>query len=175
MTEGQLVVIGLRLLVPLLIPRWPLAGGIAAMAIDLLDVVIVEFISAGGMGDHYSELDKGLDTYYLALEAFVASRWTNAWTRVPALFLFVYRLAGTVAFELSGARVLLFLFPNLFEHWWLYCVVVARFWPRLAPSSARSTAVPLVLLLIPKLGQEYLLHVAEAQPWDWTKEHVLGR
>ncbi len=30
-------------------------------------------------------------------------------------------------------------------------------------------ALWLVILYIPKLGQEYLLHVAEAQPWDWIK------
>jgi len=25
------------------------------------------------------------------------------------------------------------------------------------------------VLYIPKLAQEYLLHVAQAQPWDWIK------
>lgn len=175
MTEGQVVVVALRLLVPLLILRWPLVGGVAALVIDALDVVIVEFISDGGMGDYYSQIDKGLDTYYLTLEAFVAWRWTNPWTRWTALFLFAYRLVGVAVFELSEARVLLFIFPNLFENWWLYCVIVARFWPRLTPRSWRSTVVPLVLLLVPKLAQEYLLHVAEAQPWNWIKEHLLAR
>ncbi len=78
-----------------------------------------------------------------------------------------------IVFELTHARVLLFIFPNLFENSWVYCVVVARFWPRLYPRSVRAVAVPLVLLLIPKMAQEYLPHYAEAQPWDWTKRHIL--
>lgn len=175
MTEGQVVVIVLRLVVPLLILRWSLVGGLAAMLVDALDVVIVEFISEGGMGSHYSELDKALDTYYLALEAFVAWRWTNQWARLPALWLFGYRLVGAVLFEVTQVRVLLFIFPNMFENWWLYCVVMAKFWPRLAPSSWKSVAIPMGVLLVPKMGQEYLLHWQEAEPWDWAKEHLLGQ
>ena len=38
------------------------------MAIDALDVVIVEWFGPGGMGDHYHTLDKLLDLYYLSLE-----------------------------------------------------------------------------------------------------------
>src|SRR5690606_14895768 len=96
------------------------------------------------------------------------------WTRWPALFLFAYRLVGTVAFEVTEVRALLFIFPNLLENWWLYCLIVARFWPSLTPRSPGTVAVPIVILLVPKLAQEYLLHVAEAQPWNWIKEHLLG-
>jgi len=46
--------------------------------------------------------------------------------------------------------------------------------PRLYPRSAATVAVPMVLLLIPKLGQEWLLHYEEAKPWDWIKRHLLG-
>jgi hypothetical protein len=174
-TEGQIVVVVLRLVVPLMILRWSLVGGLAAMLVDALDVVIVEFMSEGGMGDHYSALDKGLDSYYLALEAVVAWRWTNRWARLPALWLFGYRLVGAALFEVTQVRLLLFIFPNMFENWWLYCVIVAKFWPRLAPSSWKSVAIPMVVLLVPKMGQEYLLHWQEAEPWNWTKEHLLGR
>ena len=41
------------------------------------------------------------------------------------------------------------------------------------PKDWKSTIIPLAILLVPKMGQEYLLHYAEAHPWDWTKEHVL--
>jgi hypothetical protein len=30
-----------------------------------------------------------------------------------------------------------------------------------------------VLLLIPKMGQEYVLHYAEVKPWDWIKREIL--
>ncbi len=173
MSEGELIVIGLRLVVPLLILRSPLAGGIAAMVLDALDVVLIEAIGLGGFGGHYPELDKALDSYYLSLEVIVALRWDSPYARLPAVALFAYRGVGVVLFEVTHARVMLFIFPNLFENWWLYCAVVARFWPGLYPRTTRTVAVPLVLLLIPKMAQEYLLHYAEAQPWDWIKTHIL--
>lgn len=128
----------------------------------------------GGFGGNYSEIDKALDTYYLSLEMFVAWSWTNPWARWPAIVLFAHRAVGVVLFEITGVRVLLLVFPNMFENWWLYCVFIARFAPALTPSSLRSAAVPFVLLLIPKLGQEFLLHYLEAKPWDWIKRNMLG-
>ena len=173
MTTGQAIVIALRLLVPLTILRWPLFGGIASMLLDALDVVIVDALGLGGFGDHYAQLDKLLDTYYLTLELIVALRWESAWARVPAIVLYVYRGIGVIAFELTDQRPLLLVFPNLFENWWLYVVIVGKFFPRVYPRSVATTAIPLVVLLIPKLAQEYLLHYREAQPWDWLKGHVL--
>lgn len=173
MSEGELIVIALRLLVPLLIFRWNLVGGVAAMLLDGADVIIIELIGLGGFGDHYAQLDKALDSYYYLIEVVVALRWTGAWARWTAVALFAYRMVGAVLFELAGARWVLFVFPNLFEHWWIYVVAVERFWPRLYPRSGRGTAIALGLLLIPKMGQEYLLHVVEAEPWDWFKSHVV--
>jgi hypothetical protein len=172
-STGELIVIALRLVIPLMILRFPLAGGIVAMVLDALDVVLIELIGLGGFGGHYPELDKALDSYYLTLELIVALGWSNAWARIPAVVLYVYRGIGVIAFESTHLRVMLFIFPNLFENWWLYIVIVARFFPRLYPRSARTVLVPLLILLVPKMVQEYLLHYAEVQPWDWIKHHVL--
>lgn len=174
MTEGQIVIIALRLLIPLLIPRFPLAGGVLAMALDGLDVVLVEFISDGGMGDRYHTLDKLLDLYYLSLEAWTVRRWANTRARTAALALFAYRVVGVALFELTGQRWLLFVFPNLFENWFLAFLLVRRLAPRHEPMTWRAITAWLVVLYLPKLGQEYLLHVAEAQPWDWIKRNLLG-
>jgi hypothetical protein len=167
-------VIGLRLLVPLLIFRWNLAGGLIAMLLDGVDVILVDLMSLGGFEGHYHTTDKLLDSWYLAIELIVALRWENPWAKWPAMILFAYRAIGVVAFEVTQARIALFIFPNLFENWWLYCVVVTAFFPRLIPSSWKTTLTPLGILLVPKMAQEWLLHFAEAQPWGWTKEHVLG-
>lgn len=173
MSEGELIVIALRLTIPLLILRWPLAGGIAAMLADTLDVVAIEAIGLGGFGGHYSELDKGLDYYYLTLELFVATRWASSWTRVPAILLYLWRGIGVVAFETTHWRPMLVIFPNLFENWWLYCVTAAAYFPALYPRSWRSLSWAMVALLIPKMAQEYMLHYLELQPWDWMKHNVL--
>lgn len=174
MTTGFLVIILIRLTVPLVIFRYPLAGGLASMLVDALDVVLIEVIGLGGFGDRYHTTDKLLDTYYLAIEWIVSWRWTSPWARWPALVLFPYRIVGVVLFEITGERSLLFVFPNMFENWWLYCIIVARFFPSIYPRSWRTTVIPFGLLLIPKMGQEYLLHYREAQPWDWFKRRVLG-
>ena len=169
MTTGQIVIIALRIVVPLLILRKPLAGGIIAMLLDALAVVLVELFGEGGMGDHYHSIDKILDLWYLGLEAWVAWRWTARIPRLIAIALFGWRVIGVILFELTDERWLLFAFPNLFEHWFLFVLIVWTWFPRVGLDTWRSALAWLVILYIPKLGQEYLLHVAEAQPWDWIK------
>jgi hypothetical protein len=169
-TTGQMVVIGLRLVIPLLILKKPLAGGIIAMLLDALDVVIVELFGPGGMGEYYHSLDKVLDLYYLGLEAWVARSWTERLPRTTAIGLFAYRVAGVILFEITSWRPALFIFPNLFEHWFLFVLIRNKWFPQLRLDTWGRIALWLVILYIPKLGQEYLLHVAEAQPWNWIKD-----
>lgn len=169
MTEGQLFVIALRLIVPLMILKKPLVGGIVAMLLDAFDVVIVELFGPGGMGDHYHNIDKLLDLYYLGLEAWVALSWTQRLPRITAIVLFVYRLIGVVIFEITGWRPTMFIFPNLFEHWFLFVLICNRYFPHVRLDTWKRVIGWLVILYIPKIGQEYLLHVAQAQPWGWIK------
>jgi hypothetical protein len=173
MTTGAAIVIAIRLIVPLLIFKRPLIGGVAAAVVDTIDVVLISVMNIGGFGDYYHTTDKLLDAYYLSFELLVALRWDNAYARWICAGLFPYRMLGVVLFELTGQRVMLFVFPNLFENWWLYCAFTLGYAPRYAPGSARASAIALVLLLIPKMGQEYMLHYAEVQPWDWIKRTIL--
>ena len=173
LTQGQIIVIALRLVIPLMILWRPLSGSIIAMALDAFDVVIVEFFGPGGMGDHYHNIDKVLDIYYLSLQAFVAWKWwTHQRLRMVALVLFFYRLVGVIVFEFTGWRPTMFVFPNLFEHWFLFVLIKNRFFPDLKVESWKQIAGWLVILYIPKFIQEYILHVAQAQPWGWIKEQL---
>lgn len=169
MTTGQIVIILARIIVPLIILRRPLAGGIIAMLLDALDVVLVELFGTGGMGDHYHTIDKLLDLWYLGLDAWVAWTWTERIPRLIALRLFAWRVIGVILFEITNLRWVLFAFPNLFEHWYLFVLIVWRWFPQVRLDTWKRAIIWLVVLYIPKLGQEYLLHVAEAQPWDWIK------
>lgn len=175
MSAGMLVVIALRLFVPLVILRWWLMGGLIAMLLDAADVILVDLMQLGGFGGRYAETDKYLDSWYYVLELIVALGWASPWMRVPAVALFAFRVVGAVLFELTGDHIILFYFPNMFENWWLYCVVVQRWFPRLVPHDAKSVVIPMLILLVPKMGQEYLLHFTEAHPWDWMKEEVLPK
>ena len=65
---------------------------------------------------------------------------------------------------------MLFIFPNLFENFYLYVLIVRRVAPRLEPRTRLQLAAVLAVLLIPKLVQEYVLHVEELHPWQWLRE-----
>lgn len=171
MSLGALIVITLRLVVPFLILKKNLTGGILCMLVDGIDVILIDLMHLGGFGGHYHQIDKVLDTYYLSFEFFVATRWANNFERLPTLILFGYRMIGVVLFELTEHRIVLFIFPNMFENWWLYVVAVRAWHPQWTPQSWRAVAIPMFILLIPKMAQEYLLHFAEAQPWNWFKQH----
>jgi len=172
MTTGQMIIILARIIVPLLILRRPLAGGIIALLLDALDVVLVELFGPGGMGDHYHTIDKVLDLWYLGLEAYVAWHWTARVPRLIAMGLFAWRVVGVLLFEFTDLRWMLFVFPNLFENWFLFVLIVWRWFPRVKLDTWHQCISWLVVLYMPKLGQEYLLHVSEAQPWDWIKRQL---
>src|SRR3954453_16313306 len=96
---AAVLVIALRLLLPLTILRWPLAGGLLAMLVDAVDVVLVDAIAGvlgqpGEFGPFYAQIDKWLDTYYLAIRLIVVPRWPHDAPRTAAILLFVWRLAG---------------------------------------------------------------------------------
>jgi hypothetical protein len=96
----------------------------------------------------------------------------GAWTRVPAIAMYAWRGIGVVAFETTHWRPMLLVFPNLFENWWLYCVVTAAYFPALYAPSPRTMSWAIVVLLIPKMAQECMLHYLEAEPWDWIKHNL---
>ena len=75
LSRGELIVIALRLVVPFLIFRFWLVGGITVMLLDAADVIIIDLLGLGGFGDHYAELDKVLDSYYYVIELVLALRW----------------------------------------------------------------------------------------------------
>jgi hypothetical protein len=173
-----LIVIALRLVLPLTILRWPLAGGLLALVIDATDVVLVDAI-AGLLGQPpefgpiYAQLDKWLDLYYLGLEVVVARRWVELVPRRTAYVLFAWRLVGVILFEITIYRPLLVVFPNLFENYFLYILVARRWFPRFVPRTVRQSVVVSLILLIPKEIQEYVLHWEELHPWQWLRETLL--
>jgi hypothetical protein len=175
---AQLLVVAIRLLVPLSILRWPLAGAVASMAVDAVDVVLVDIFARalgepGEFGPIYAQLDKLLDTYYLTIELYVAWRWNEQLLRRTAAVLYGWRLIGAILFELTAFHPLLLIFPNLFENFFLYVLITKKWAARLVPKTVPQLLLVLVVLLIPKLVQEWLLHYDEAHPWQWLRDQVL--
>ena len=166
-------IVAARLLVPLLIPRFPLTI-VLALVIDAVDNSILAATTSVDLGPDgpYQSFDKALDVYYLAI-AYTATlrNWTSRAAVHVGQFLFYYRLVGVLAFELLNERALLLVFPNTFEYFFIaYEAIRTRFDP--ARRSARFwvlTAAAIWVLV--KLPQEYWIHVAQLDFTDTVADH----
>jgi hypothetical protein len=137
--------------------RWPLAGGLLAVFVDLTDLYWMNVLDLGGL-PNYQVFDKVADQVYLAAFLVVSLRWTGA-ERTISIVLYAFRMAGFVLFELTGERAVLLLFPNLFEFWFLFVAALHRVRPGFEWTGKRLALV-LVPLLIAKEVQEWALHWA---------------
>jgi hypothetical protein len=155
-TLEVVIVAAIRIAGSLPVLRWPLAGGLLAILVDLTDLLVIDLLDLGGVPD-YQALDKWLDQVYLATFLIVALRWSDP-ARSVAVVLYAFRLVGFVAFELTEARGLLLVFPNVFEFWFLLVAAVGHTavarWPR------RRIALALITLAALKLVHEWALHGA---------------
>jgi hypothetical protein len=157
MTLEVAVIAAIRILGSLPVLRWPLLGGLLAILVDLSDLLLRDVLDLGGVPD-YQGLDKWLDQVYLGAFLIVALRWAGP-ARTIAIALYIFRLAGFVAFELTHERGLLLLFPNVFEFWFI--AVAALGDARIAAWSRGTVALALVLLTGLKEIQEWALHGAK--------------
>lgn len=163
-----------RFLVPLLIPRFPLPAIIAALIIDAIDQTIFQQFTNLNL-DGYQGYDKSLDIYYLTI-AYIATlrNWTNLFAFQISRFLWYYRLVGVVLFELTQVRLLLFIFPNTFEYFFIFYETVRLRWdPRRLSNKALIIATAAIWIFI-KLPQEWWIHIAQLDMTDFLKETVFG-
>ena len=153
-TWQMVAIAGYRVAGSLPVLRWPFAGALLALLVDFGDLFLMDWL--GGIPD-YQRFDKVCDLAYMATFAVVALRWRPL-ERNVALALLALRLAGDALFEVTGAREVLFAFPNLFEFWFIFVAARDRFRPA-ARIDARAASIALAVLLIAKETQEWFLHV----------------
>lgn len=156
MTLEIAVIAAIRIAGSLPVLRWPLAGGILAVLVDLSDLLLRDVLDLGGVGD-YQSLDKWLDQVYLGAFLGVALRWEGR-PRSIAVALYADRLVGFILFELLGERALLLVFPNVFEFWFLLVAAVGP--ARVAGWSVPRLALVLLALALAKETQEWAIHGA---------------
>lgn len=157
MTTEQLVIGLIRVAGSLPVLRWPFYGALLAIFIDVSDLFWMDVLDLGGVAD-YQSFDKVADLVYMTTFLAVALRWTGLVRRI-AVGLFVYRMAGVAAFEVTQQRASLLAFPNVFEFWFVLVAARDRFWPDYQITGRRAS-VWLVPLIVVKECQEYVLHVA---------------
>lgn len=168
-----LLIIAVRGLVPLAVLRWPFWGALACIAGDASDSFIIDGLGARPFGSHYHVADKAFDTLYLAFEAWVALHWQDALARGAGVTLFLARLLAVVLFEITGIRELFFFGANIFENFYLYVAGRLQIDASYRIHSYRRLAIILVLVGVPKLLQEYVMHYRQSQTWTFVKENIL--
>ena len=169
-----ILVVGSRLLVPLLIFRFPLPAILAALVIDAADQTIFQNNTDLDLTG-YQSYDKALDIYYLAIAYLATFRnWTDPFAARVAQGLWYYRLIGVVAFELSGARVLLIIFPNTFEYFFIAYEAVRLKWNPARLGRRQVIGMAAFIWIFIKLPQEWWIHIAQLDFTDFMKEDVFG-
>ena len=170
-TTILVLVVGLRLLVPLLIFRYPLPAILACLVIDGVDQTIFQQFTSLDL-TNYQSYDKGLDIYYLSL-AYISTfrNWTNRDAFEIGRFLWYYRLVGVVAFELSNdVRALLLIFPNTFEYYFIFYEAVRMFWDPARLSRRFWLYAAGAIWIFIKLPQEWWIHVAQIDTTDLIRD-----
>jgi hypothetical protein len=158
MTAEVLFIAAYRVLGSLPVLRWPFAGALLSIVVDLFDLLLIGLLGWDGIPD-YQSLDKYLDQVQLALFLVVVVRQWSGVERRVAVLLYAYRIVGFVAFELTGDRLILLLFPNVFEFWFVLVAGLHAF-RRPVTWTPTRTATALAVLTGLKEIQEWALHGA---------------
>lgn len=161
-----LLVVGSRLIVPLFIPRYPLPAIILCLVIDAVDQTIFQTFTTLNLNS-YQSYDKALDIYYLSI-AYLSTfkNWTNKAAFQISQFLFYYRMFGNALFELTGERLLLFIFPNTFEYFFIFYSVLALKYDMRKFSTKFFLVSAAFIWIFIKLPQEYWIHIAKLDTTD---------
>ncbi|WP_374687543.1 hypothetical protein [Promineifilum sp.] len=169
-----ILVVGLRFLLPLLIPFFPLPAIVACLLLDGVDQTIFQVFTNLPL-DGYQSYDKALDIYYLSV-AYIATfrNWTNDYAFQVSRFLYYYRLVGVVLFELLGLRALLLIFPNTFEYFFIWYEAVRLWWEPRRLSRRTILIAAAAIWIVIKLPQEWWIHIAQRDVTDTIKALLGG-
>ncbi len=168
-------VVGARFLLPLAIPYFPLPAIVACLILDGVDQTIFQLFGYDPPG--YQSYDKAMDVFYLSI-AYLST--LRNWESMPAFrigwFLFFYRLVGALVFELTHARWVLLVFPNVFEYFFIAYETIRSRWQPAHLLVGWWLSAAAVIWVVIKLPQEYWLHVAQLDLTDQIQAHrwILG-
>ena len=154
MTLEELIISAVRIFASLIVFKFNFFGAILVILIDFSDLFMMNLITLGGVRN-YQFLDKFLDLFYIAYFLIIALRWEKLLRNISIL-LFVFRILGFVLFEFFQNRLILFIFPNVFEFWFLGITLLFLLKSNI---TNRKIIIVLVITTLLKMTQEYILHV----------------
>jgi hypothetical protein len=165
------IVVGARFVVPLFIPRFPLPAIVTALVLDGIDQSVFQWFGYDPPG--YQGYDKAMDMFYLSVAYLsVLRNWTSGPAFQVARFLFFYRLAGVVLFELTDWRGILLIFPNTFEYFFIAYEIVRLRWNPARVSFRRWVITAGCIWVFVKLPQEWWIHVAKLDFTDTLQKYT---
>lgn len=150
------VILGLRIMFPIVILRYPLFGFLGSMFLDNIDWFSFGVDNRNEYLD-YQLIDKLLDIYFLSFGLLAALRWREKVAKWLAVGTYSYRLVGFFIFVLGVDERVFVFFPNVFETFFVFYLVFRLFEKRIALFRGwRDYLVILPLILIPKFVQEVI-------------------
>lgn len=167
------VAVVVRLVVPLSILRYPFWGSVLALFADNVDVIVLDYLGVRDFGA-YNEVDKLLDMYMHFMQGYVMLGWKERKAKFIGAFLLFYRTTGWLAYEITNIRSLLFIFPNVFEFYFLFYLGYRSVTAVAVFSRPLRFMVMVGLLAALKLWQEYMLHVAQFPIYRFIKEKLFA-
>ena len=162
-----------RILVPFVILRFPLTGALLAILADSLDVIILDlFNTTFHPSAPYHFFDKIFDIWYLFFEFLLVLKWKDKIARNTAAGLFIWRAIGFLAFIIFGYREAFFFAPNIFEFFFLACLIIWKYNSNFK-FTWKSTTIVLLIVGIPNIIKEYIMHFKyPGQTWSFFKENL---
>jgi hypothetical protein len=161
-----------RFVLPLWIPKFPLPAILACLIVDAFDQSVFQTFTDADL-TNYQSYDKALDIFYLTVAMLSMYRnWNNRSALHVGRVLFYLRLLGVMWFELSDRRVLLFIFPNAFEYFFVFYEWLRSRWSPRKLTSQKYVWAALAIWIL-KLPQEYWIHLARLDFTSEVKDHVL--
>lgn len=161
----------IRVIGSFVILRYPILGGFLAIGLDYVDMEIIRFFENGDLSS-YQSLDKILDLFYLTMELLVVFSWQNKIAKNSAVVLYLYRFIGIILFEVTQNKLMLVIFPNIFEYFFLIYLILLKLKKDIFFKPVAVFCF-IILLAFPKLFHEYLLHINTTHPW--TKNKYVSR
>lgn len=106
----QIILVGLRFVVPPLMLWFPIPGVLATLFLDVVDGDLLGWL--GMSEESYQFIDKIADYYGYIFMMILGLRWP---IRNILAFLLAFRSIGQLIFLLTNERLVLVAFPNFFE------------------------------------------------------------
>lgn len=170
---ASIFVILFRTLAPLVLLRFPLMGAFLCIIADISDVMLYEAFGQGLFSNiAYHNVDKIFDIWYLFFEFIIVMTWKDKIAKRVAGSLFVLRFFGFLLFMLTAWRPSFFIAPNIFEFFFLACLIIWRY-DKNFTFTWKKAGIVFLIVGIPNIIKEYIMHFKyQDQTWNFFRDHL---